>query len=50
MKVRTSKRFYDTKEKETRKVNDEFTVTKERFEELGNYVEEVKEVKKKKGE
>lgn len=50
MKVKAKKRFYDVKEKLTRVVGDEFNVTKERFNELGSYVEEIKEEKKKKGE
>lgn len=55
MKVRAKKRFYDLKEKELRKPNDEFIVNKERAEELnasafGRLVEEVKEDKKKSGE
>lgn len=57
MKVKAIKRFYDRKEKELRLPNDEFTVNKERGEELlsspSRLVEEVKEAKtpkKKKGD
>lgn len=46
MKVKVLKEFKDLSEKgKTRKVNDEFEVTKERFEDVnkhGKYLEEVK--------
>jgi len=54
MKVKTLKRFYDTKEKELRKPKDEFIASKERAEELmaspSPWVSEVKEDKQKSGE
>lgn len=52
MKVKALKRFFDLKENELRKPNDEFIVNKERAEELtapsSSWVKEVKE--KKSGE
>lgn len=57
MKVRTTKEFFDQKEKVKRKLNDIFIVTNARAEEInssvfGRLVEEVKEgkAKKKSGE
>lgn len=50
MKVKTLVEFKDLKDKTTRKVNEEFIVNKDRFEELnstkyGKLVEEIKEEK-----
>ncbi|MGV3054838.1 hypothetical protein [Streptococcus hyovaginalis] len=54
MKVRTLKPFRDLKENIERQENDEFTVTKKRFEEitkkLPGYVEEVTEDGKQKSD
>lgn len=56
MKVKTLKRFFDLKEQELRKPNDEFVVSKERADELNSSalgllvkeIEEKKRVSKKK--
>lgn len=48
MKVKTKVKFQDAKEDKVREIGSEFEVSKERFEELQKYVEEVKETKKKK--
>lgn len=50
MKVKTLIEFKDLKDKTTRKVNEEFIVNKDRFEEInstkyGKLVEEIKEEK-----
>lgn len=50
MKVKTLVQFKDLKDKTTRKVNEEFIVNKDRFEEInstkyGKLVEEIKEEK-----
>lgn len=54
LKVKTLKPFRDLKENIERKENDEFTVTKKRFEEitkkLPGYIEEVKEDGKQKSD
>lgn len=54
MKVRTLKPFRDLKENIDRQENDEFTVTKKRFDEidkgLPGYVEEVKDNGKQKSD
>lgn len=53
MKVKALVKFKDLKEKKTRKIGEEFEVTKKRFEEInstkyGKLVEEIKTTKKKK--
>lgn len=51
MKVKTTRQFFDTREKVYRHVGDEFVVSQERFEELNKlvpeFVVEVKEEAKK---
>lgn len=44
MKVKTIERFTDLKEDKVREVNDEFEVSKERYEEVKRFVVEVEEV------
>ena len=48
MRVKTTKRFTDLKEKQIRELDDVFEVTKARFEQIKDYVEVVPVVKKAK--
>ena len=48
MQVKTTKRFFDLKEKKTRDVGDVFEVNKTRFEDIKHLTSEVKEKPKKK--
>lgn len=50
MRVKVLKKYYDKNTKELRKVNDELTISKERYQEIngtsrGVFVEEIKEEK-----
>lgn len=52
MKVKVLEKFKDLKENTLRNPGDEFTLTKDRFEEINKklpgYIEEIKEIKKSK--
>lgn len=47
MKVKTTQRFFDRKEKQTREIGDEFEVTKTRLDEILSVGELVKVVEEK---